>query len=62
MLFEHFEDRRMLAQIQWLLDTSGFWDVPGNWSTGSVPTADDDVVIDRGAVNPVITVRKAMKR
>ena len=47
----------MLAQVQWLLDTDGYWDVPGNWSTGIVPAAADDVIIDRGAANPVITVR-----
>ena len=56
MLFEHFEDRRMLAQVHWLLDTDGSWEVPENWSTGSVPGSSDDVIIDRGAANPVITI------
>ncbi len=56
MIFECFEDRRMLAQVHWLLDTDGFWDVPANWSTGSVPNSGDDVVIDRGTANPIVTI------
>ncbi len=47
----------MMAQVLWMQDADGFWDTPGNWSTGSVPGAADDVFIDRGAANPVITVR-----
>jgi hypothetical protein len=47
----------MLAVVQWLPNTDGFWDVPGNWSSGSVPGVNDDVIIDRGAANPQITVR-----
>lgn len=47
----------MLAVVQWLPNTNGFWDVAANWSTGSVPGVNDDVVIDRGAANPRITVR-----
>ena len=50
--------------IRWNADTSGFYDVASNWidtTTGlsRTPTASDDVLIDRGAANPVVTVRTA---
>src|SRR5207302_112561 len=54
---EMLEDRLVLATVFWNTDLSGFWDVGSNWSTGAVPTASDDVVIDRGTANPTVTVR-----
>jgi hypothetical protein len=61
LLFEQLEDRRMLALVQWISDTSSFWDLPSNWSTGSVPTSADDVLIDRGTANPVINIRSGVQ-
>ncbi|WP_455285549.1 autotransporter outer membrane beta-barrel domain-containing protein [Cupriavidus necator] len=44
-----------LAPAATWVGTTGDWFTPGNWSTGSVPTAADDAVIDtRSAVPPVI--------
>src|SRR4051812_25017749 len=54
---EILERRELLAQISWNTDSDGYWDVPANWSTGMVPTSNDDVVIDRGAANPTVTIR-----
>jgi len=48
---------RVKDPIFWARDTSGFWDVPGNWSTGAVPGSDDIVIIDRPAGNFTITHR-----
>jgi hypothetical protein len=54
---ESLERRDLLAQIFWNTDSDGYWDIPGNWSTGAVPTFNDDVVIDRGLANPTVTIR-----
>ena len=32
------------ATVSWNTDSNGYWDVASNWSSGSVPGADDDVV------------------
>src|SRR6266853_311134 len=53
---EALEPRVMLAAISWATNSDGFWDLASNWSTGVVPTAADDVVINRGAVHPTITI------
>ncbi|HLQ75904.1 MAG TPA: matrixin family metalloprotease, partial [Terriglobia bacterium] len=49
--------------ISWIANTSGFWDVASNWQdtlgVSRVPNATDDVLIDRGASNPTITIRTA---
>jgi RHS repeat-associated protein len=63
-----FGPLQVLAQtpkptISWISDTSGFWDISSNWkdSTGAarVPNANDDVLIDRGSVRPVISIRSS---
>ena len=63
-----FAPTQALAQalqptISWISDTSGFWDVASNWKdssgTARVPSANDDVLIDRGSVRPVVTIRTA---
>lgn len=54
---ERLEERYLLTAVSWNIDGNGFWDVASNWSTGLVPGAGDDVTIDRGAANPIITVR-----
>ncbi len=61
MQLEPLEQRLMLATVSWNTDGDGFWDVATNWQDDMgvqrVPGSDDDVVIDRGAANPVITLR-----
>src|SRR5262249_40948959 len=54
---EVLEDRLLLATVTWNVDANGFWDVASNWGTGVVPGAGDDVVIDRGTANPIVTIR-----
>ncbi len=44
--------------VTWAVDTDGFWDEATNWSTGSVPGANDDVVISRPGRTPVVTIRQ----
>jgi len=43
--------------VHWAVDFSDYWDVPANWSTGTVPQPADDVVIDRGDVAVTVTHR-----
>ncbi len=42
--------------IVWISDESGDWDDPSNWSEGQVPTANDDVFIDRVGSDITVTV------
>jgi YD repeat-containing protein len=49
------EDRVLPTTVNWVNPNSGNWDVGANWSTGSVPGAGDDVVINTtGAVTVTI--------
>src|SRR2546427_423744 len=34
------EDRIAPAQVLWAVDANGFWDVPANWSTGTIDLSD----------------------
>lgn len=61
-VFEVLEDRTVPASIHWNVDTDGFWDDPNNWDLLRVPNGGDDVVIDRSATNPTITVRGTDER
>lgn len=54
---EVLEERQMLTAVSWIATTDGFWDVGANWSTGVVPTSNDDVTLDLAGSDPVITVR-----
>ncbi|MCH8476892.1 MAG: hypothetical protein LAT56_03000 [Wenzhouxiangella sp.] len=45
----------MAQDIEWTGTTSVNWTLPGNWSTGVVPAAEDDVWID--TLSPNIAVR-----
>jgi hypothetical protein len=48
---EALEDRTLPAAVTWTGNASTHWSDAGNWSTGHVPGAGDDVVINRpGAV------------
>jgi hypothetical protein len=46
---EQLEDRT-LPSVLWTNPAGGDWDTPGNWSTGNVPGASDDVVINTGGI------------
>ncbi len=45
---EHLETRDCPSTIYWTSNGGGSWNVPSNWSTGTVPTATDDVIFDGG--------------
>src|SRR5712691_3776496 len=57
---ELLEDRILLSSVSWNTDADGQWNVAANWlddqHVARVPTAADDVTIDRGAANPTITI------
>ncbi len=61
-LMEVLEDRTVPATIYWNTDADGYWDNPANWSLNRVPEYTDEVIIDRGASNPTITVRTSENR
>lgn len=42
--------------VTWINDADGNWGTGSNWSTGQPPAPGADVVIDRGAANPTITL------
>ncbi len=54
---ENLEARTLLSTVSWIANQSGSWDNPANWSTGLVPTAVDDVIIDRSGGNGALTNR-----
>ncbi len=53
--FEQLENRRLLAQLTFTNAAGGAWNVPGNWSSNSVPTAADDVQINLAA-DKIVTI------
>jgi hypothetical protein len=53
---EAVEGRVLLAGVSWISQFSGNWEDPSNWSTHRVPTADDDVTIDK----PGVTVTQGL--
>lgn len=56
---EALEPRTLLAAVAWTgAGGNSLWHTPGNWSTNSVPSADDDVVI-QVAANPTIIFNTA---
>jgi hypothetical protein len=52
---ELLEERLAPAIVSWNVDADGLWSVAGNWSTGTVPGAADDVYLDRPAGKFTIT-------
>ena len=52
---EVLEARLMPAVVQWINPAGGTWNTPGNWSTGNLPGATDDVVINVPSTNVTIT-------
>ena len=58
---EALEVRQLPSAVSWNTDASGYWDDPANWITSEgqqrVPNFGDTVTIDRGAANPIVTVR-----
>ncbi len=44
-MFELLESRKLMANISWIAAGGGSWSTAANWSSGTVPTAADDVTI-----------------
>ncbi|WP_017719654.1 Ig-like domain-containing protein [Kamptonema formosum] len=42
--------------VFWISDSDGDWNNPANWSTGTVPGANDNVAINRLNANPAIAI------
>ncbi len=61
---ERLEDRLAPAIIRWNTDADGSWHVAGNWldefNVVRLPTSSDNVILDRGAANPVITTSSSV--
>lgn len=55
---ERLEGREVPATVSWVSTVSGFWDVGSNWSTGAVPQAGDDVLINVPGANVTVTHRQ----
>src|SRR5262249_12508491 len=47
---ESLETRWLPSTVNWINNSSGDWDTPANWSTGTLPTPADDVVINKAGV------------
>lgn len=46
LALESLEDRTVPSTVTWINPSGGDWDTPTNWSTGQVPGAGDDAVIN----------------
>ena len=42
--------------VEWVSTTSGDWNTGSNWSTGAVPTSNENVIIDVPGATPTITI------
>ena len=55
LFFEALEERRVLAIVTWDGEAGDdLWMTPANWSTNTVPSTADDVVIDVGATTQIL--------
>jgi hypothetical protein len=54
LMLEKLETRFVPSTIYWTGAQDTGWDNPGNWSTGSVPGAGDDVIINQAGANVVL--------
>ncbi len=50
---EALESRTLLSTVNWINPSGGNWDLAANWSSGSVPGAGDDVVINTASLATV---------
>src|SRR5258708_25743171 len=57
-VLEYLENRVVPANVSWVVNGDGFWDLGSNWSTGMVPGPKDDVTINQPGPLTV-TVRDA---
>ena len=55
------EARCLLATDLWTSPDSGPWDVASNWSTGKVPGANDDVIINVVGADPTVTISSSVE-
>jgi RHS repeat-associated protein len=53
---EPLELRQLLSTVNWINPGGGSWDVGSNWSTGTVPGPNDDVVINVNGASPTVTI------
>ena len=53
LALERLEDRTVPSTVSWINAAGGDWDNAANWSTGMVPTATDDVVIEDASITVV---------
>ncbi len=56
---ETLEARVLPATVNWINPAGGDWDTPGDWSTGVLPGAGDDVVIDLPGQNTFAVTHSA---
>jgi Concanavalin A-like lectin/glucanases superfamily/Bacterial Ig-like domain (group 3)/MBG domain (YGX type) len=49
LVLEVLEDRSLLSTVSWINPSGGDWSVGSNWSSGSTPGVNDDVVINQPA-------------
>ena len=54
---EGLEERVVPAAVTWLPSGGGIWELGSNWSTGTIPTAADDVTINLGAASTISFTR-----
>ena len=43
----------VVTTVSWINPNGGDWSTPSNWSTGVLPTADQDVIIDIAVTSPI---------
>lgn len=43
----------VVTTVRWINPNGGDWNTASNWSTGVLPTADQDVIIDIAVTNPI---------
>src|SRR5262249_483702 len=50
LYLESLEDRTLPSTVTWMNPAGGDWDTGSNWSTGNVPGATDDAVINYSGI------------
>jgi hypothetical protein len=58
LAFDRLEDRTLPSTVTWINPSGGDWDTGSNWSTGTLPGAADDAVIN--TLNAGATVTHAL--
>src|SRR5262252_913490 len=50
LYLERLEDRTLPSVVNWINPGGGDWNTASNWSTGALPGASDDVVINHAGI------------